>query len=128
MFGERLKAARKNLGMTQDGLSEASGISRTQIARYEKGRVLPDLNTLIKLADTLDTSLDYLTERDKTYKNAPDVERLLYVDKHGKPPFTKDQLGYLEVLFKQFMDGTAASVTEAILEDSSSSKEAENAG
>lgn len=58
MYG--IKAARKAKGMTQSDLSELSGISRFNIARYETGSRNPPVMVLAKIAKALDKTLDDL--------------------------------------------------------------------
>lgn len=55
-----LKEIRLSKGMTVEELSEATGLTRTQIWHYEAGRRDPDLESLCSLADVFDVSLDYL--------------------------------------------------------------------
>lgn len=40
-FGEKVRWARKELGMTQAGLSSALGVSFATVNRWENGRVKP---------------------------------------------------------------------------------------
>lgn len=56
----RIKEIRKAKSMTQDALSRVSGVRREQINRYENGKKVPDLCTLVKLKDALGCSLDDL--------------------------------------------------------------------
>lgn len=128
MFGDRLAAARKAKSLTQTKLSELSGVARTQIARYENNRVIPTLENVIILADALDTSTDYLLERDGTYTNTPNVSVMRLASTRGKLPFNEKQIEFLELMFERHLGETASSVTEAILQDSSSSKDQGNAG
>ena len=62
-FGERLRARRKILRMSLRGLSASSGIAVSQLARYEAGAHKPSLDTLVRIADALQTSTDYLMGR-----------------------------------------------------------------
>jgi transcriptional regulator with XRE-family HTH domain len=60
-FGERLKGARNNAGLTQQQLADLVGVKRKQvISNWEKGIVEPSLDMLLRLAKCLDKSLDYL--------------------------------------------------------------------
>jgi transcriptional regulator with XRE-family HTH domain len=69
-FGEILKAARNNAGLTQQQLADMIGVKRKQIiSNWEKGIVEPNIDTLLRLADCLDVSLDNLLDRSlKRYK------------------------------------------------------------
>lgn len=59
-FSERLLALRKERGLTQQSLAEASGIHVVQIRRYETARAQPDFESLRKLARGLGVSGDEL--------------------------------------------------------------------
>lgn len=66
-FGKKLKKSRNELGITQKQLAEKIGIKRTTVAGYESEGKMPPYNTLIKIAQTLNCSLDYLLGyREKT--------------------------------------------------------------
>lgn len=52
-FGERLRNARLNAGMSQAALSEISHIPKPTLSRYENGHVSPSLKTLYRLASAL---------------------------------------------------------------------------
>lgn len=60
VFPKRLKARRTALGVSQDDLANAMGMSRANIANYETGRNFPFTESLIELADKLHTTVDYL--------------------------------------------------------------------
>ncbi len=53
-IGERIKRARKAKGLTQQELSEITGIGRASIAQYERGIHRPDVENLITLSKALD--------------------------------------------------------------------------
>jgi Predicted transcription factor, homolog of eukaryotic MBF1 len=60
-FPEKLKQARKeSIYPTQEDVSEAIKIGRTVLSRYENGKLEPDIETLGKLADLYEVSLDWL--------------------------------------------------------------------
>lgn len=63
MFGERLKELRESKGMTQEFLAELLNVSRQSIGVYENNNVDPGINTLVKIADIFNISLDYLLGR-----------------------------------------------------------------
>lgn len=66
-FGLRLQKLRKNRGMTQAELADRLGVSKGTIYRYERNLQDPSLQTAIRLAVLLRTSLDYLTSIDDAY-------------------------------------------------------------
>lgn len=54
---DRLIAKRKEKGLTQRDLAEATGLSQPMIARFERKTNAPQLDTLLKVADALDCTL-----------------------------------------------------------------------
>jgi len=65
-LSKNLRYKRVNLKLTQEDVAKKLDISRTTYAGYEKGYHEPDIETLIKIADLFETSIDYLVGR---YKN-----------------------------------------------------------
>lgn len=55
-IGSRIEAARTKLGMTQIELHKRSGLARTVIAGYEKGRYIPGGREIRRLCDALNVS------------------------------------------------------------------------
>ena len=55
-----LKKIREKRGITQIRLSTEIEVSQEAISAYESGKALPSVETLIKLANFLNTSTDYL--------------------------------------------------------------------
>lgn len=62
-IGNKLKELRISEGLTQRELSVRLGISRVNYTRYETDKVRPDYETLIKLADFYNVSLDEIFDR-----------------------------------------------------------------
>lgn len=59
-FVNRLIQLRKQRGLTQQALADAIALHVNQIKRYEAGTAQPTLETLVRLAKELHTSLDDL--------------------------------------------------------------------
>ena len=57
---ENLKKLRNQKGVSQQKLADAIEVSQQSINKYENHKIEPDIQTLIKLADYFDTSVDYL--------------------------------------------------------------------
>ena len=64
-IGKKLKALRKNAGLTQEQLALQLGILRVNYTRYERDSVRPDYETIIKIADYYDITLDELFDRNR---------------------------------------------------------------
>lgn len=60
---ERLKQLREAKNYTQQWLSMQVGVSQETISGYEIGKAVPPADMLVKLADVLRTSVDYLLGR-----------------------------------------------------------------
>jgi len=52
-FGQALRAARTQRGMSQDQFADATGLHRTHISLLERGLREPNLETLVKLSRAL---------------------------------------------------------------------------
>ena len=55
-FGNRLREARIQAGLSQSELEELSGIPKARLSRYENGHVEPSIQTLARLARALNVS------------------------------------------------------------------------
>ena len=63
IFQERLIEQRRLNKVTQRQLAEYLQIAQPSYIRYENGSAEPSLETLIKIADYFDVSVDYLLGR-----------------------------------------------------------------
>ena len=68
-YMNRIKDLRKKRNITQIRLSIAAEVSQETISAYENGKAEPKMDKLIRIADFLNTSTDYLLER--TNNDAP---------------------------------------------------------
>ena len=66
--GKQIQLLRKEKGLSQGQLAEAIGVSLTQLQRYENKGVQPPANILKKLADSFNTSIDFLVYGDSDQK------------------------------------------------------------
>ena len=76
--GERLRALRESIGISQAKISEISGSTQSAINRYEHNQSEAPYKVLLWYADYFDSSLDYIFGRaDKPegmlYKHQPSV-------------------------------------------------------
>lgn len=55
-----LKKLRENKGITQIALQMATGIEQALLSKYETGERVPPTETLIRLADFYNVSMDYI--------------------------------------------------------------------
>jgi len=61
-FGKNLQKLRKRQNLTQEELAYESGVSLSQIARIETGKINPTVCTLIIIAKTLSIKASELME------------------------------------------------------------------
>ena len=64
MLGEKIKAYRENKNMTQNEIAEILGVKATTISKYEAGTLEPNIESLKKLADLFEVSIDELLKED----------------------------------------------------------------
>ena len=64
-FGEKVKAARLTLNLSQTELSEITGISERSLYTYEQLGAIPRKGNLQKIADALHVTVAYLTDEDE---------------------------------------------------------------
>lgn len=105
-FANRLKQLRMQKGFSQKTFSKSIGMNYTQYNRYEKGETLPSTESLAKLADALEVSVDYLLEgqeEDAAIANLEDKDLLrLFTDIEKLPDEKKNAVKLvLEAVVKE---------------------------
>lgn len=60
VLGERVRELRKEHGWSQAALGQRIGTDSHRISRYENGHITPSVDALVKLADALEVTVDYL--------------------------------------------------------------------
>lgn len=64
-IGQKINELRKRYKMTQDELAQQMGVSPQAVSKWETDASIPDLPTLIALADFFHVSLDELVREKK---------------------------------------------------------------
>lgn len=82
-FGENVRKAREEMGITQQTLADKLYVTRQAVSRWENGSRYPDLLTAKSLAKALDTSLDELL-RDDDMRIYPEVNPVLEYPLHKR--------------------------------------------
>ena len=62
VVGNRIRAMRREVGVSQHELSQLAQVDITSLSRIERGITVPKLDMLARLAVALDTSLSYLVK------------------------------------------------------------------
>ena len=109
-FSERLKELRKQAHLTQVELAKRLGIGQSSYADWERGKKNPTQENLIKLAQILNVSVDYLvgnSDEENTNKELEDIELLFRMNSKGltdeeKEIFKKELIEFMEERKKLF--------------------------
>ena len=72
-LGERIVELRTACGMSQNQLAKAMEVSRQAVSKWETGQSAPDALNMIRLAEILDTDIEYLTTGRRNYGRRPPV-------------------------------------------------------
>ena len=107
-FSERLKDLRKQAGLTQVDVAEKLGISQPAYASWERGVKKPTQENLVKIAQILNVSVDYLVcnSEEKAYE-LDNIELLFRMNSKGmteaeKAVFKKELIEFMEERKKAF--------------------------
>ena len=93
----RLIFLRKQRGLTQQALADATSLHVTQIKRYESGTSLPSLEAIKKIAQTLCVTTDWLIfEEDEL---TPSADLVLQFQAISKMPEAQ------QAVIKQLLEG-----------------------
>ena len=109
-FSERLKNLRKQAHLTQVDVAEKLGISQPAYASWERGLKKPTQENLVKIAQILNVSIDYLVgNSDENLKEdeLDNVELLFRMNSNGlteeeKAIFKKELVEFMEERKKAF--------------------------
>jgi len=125
-LSQRLRSERERRGWSQVYVAKKIGITNSAFSNYEQGIRVPDLETLSKLAELYECSLDYLTGRTDIREPAAETgtnEKLLVRDKSGTYTVLPDEYSELKdylfeadahIFFKEFMGASKKHREETI--------------
>lgn len=109
-FSERLKKLRKDAGLTQVDVANKLGISQPAYASWERGVKKPTQDNLVKIAQVLNVSVDYLVGNSEEKTDELDNIELLFrmnskgLTKEEKDIFKKELIEFMEERKKYFND------------------------
>ena len=72
-IGERIMQLRKDAGLSQGQLASALEVSRQAVSKWENDQAAPDSLKMIRLAEVLDTDIEYLSTGRRTFARRPPV-------------------------------------------------------
>ncbi|WP_270281428.1 helix-turn-helix domain-containing protein [Streptococcus salivarius] len=110
-FSERLKELRKQAHLTQVELANKLGIVQSSYADWERGKKKPTQDNLVKIAQVLNVSVDYLVGNSEEKSDELDnIELLFRMNSKGltdseKAVFKKELIEFMEERKKAFEKG-----------------------
>ncbi|MFB5155073.1 helix-turn-helix transcriptional regulator [Streptococcus salivarius] len=110
-FSERLKELRKQAHLTQVELAGKLGIVQSSYADWERGKKKPTQDNLVKIAQVLNVSIDYLVGNSEENSDELDnIELLFRMNSKGltdseKAVFKKELIEFMEERKKAFDKG-----------------------
>lgn len=78
-FGDNVMVLRKKKKLSQAALGKLIGTSGDVIGRYERGDITPSIEVVSKIADALETSVDYLIGKTNLLLDKDAVDRLVKI-------------------------------------------------
>ena len=82
-LGEKLARARKENGLSQEGLAEKLCVSRSAVAKWETDKGIPDVANLKAISKLLNVSVDYLLD-DEEVLDLQVIRESYDLSKYGK--------------------------------------------
>ncbi|MBP3567957.1 MAG: helix-turn-helix transcriptional regulator [Lachnospiraceae bacterium] len=117
--GDRIRARRGTLGITQVELAERINVAHSTICGWETGKREPNIKTLCKLSDLLGTSIDYLCGHDsitrvgeQTEFASEEIEQIHEYFSENIQQATTDKVKRCEREFSRALDEYLAAVCE----------------
>jgi len=80
-LGERIKRLRMERGWSQTQLAQRLEVHPKQVSGWERGAHTPSTDVLIRIAETLGVSLDYLAFENREVKRHIDIADLELLEK-----------------------------------------------
>jgi transcriptional regulator with XRE-family HTH domain len=80
-LGEHLMILRKKKGISQGELGKLIGTSGDIIGRYERNVITPSIEVIIKVADALEISIDYLVGKTDFELDNTVLQRMIDIQK-----------------------------------------------
>ena len=102
-IGSRIKARRKELGLTQEKLAEKMNVVKSTISAYENGNSRIDSEVIEELAETLNTTAAYLfneTDNPKPEVTGSSLDELI-MGELGMMSDEEKQVFYNMILFNR---------------------------
>jgi HTH-type transcriptional regulator, competence development regulator len=93
MLGENIAKLRKEKGLSQYELADRLGFSRGKLSNYEQGSRQPDYDTLKKIADYFEVTIDHLLGREEVKTKEDSLEEVNKLVKE----YGIEQFGFFDI-------------------------------
>jgi transcriptional regulator with XRE-family HTH domain len=119
-FGQKLRAARKAAGLTQEKLAELVGVEGPSVSRWEKGHDFPDDSRLPQICDALKITEDYF--RGDTRLSKPSPQQMKHLIEAPAESLLQSPLALVLERFAKLGPEVRASVLAILYNDGSISE------
>ena len=93
-IGERISELRKEQNLSQGQLASAMEVSRQAVSKWENDLAVPDALNMIRLADLLDTDIEYLSTGRRSFSRRPPlvISDVKVVEKVVEKPVIQEKI------------------------------------
>ena len=102
-LGGRMKATRLQRGKSLTDVAVAVGSDKSNLSKIERGIRLPDLETIGRIADELDTPIGIWFERTDDASNITKLNHFIGVNQNRIRKMSPDQVNAMCNAFEQFL-------------------------
>lgn len=110
-FAERLKELRKQAHLTQVELAKRLGIGQSSYADWERGKKKPTQDNLVKIAQVLNVSVDYLVGNSE--EESDDLDNIELLFRMNSKGLTDEEKGIFKKELIEFMEERKKAFEEA---------------
>ncbi|MGR6857727.1 helix-turn-helix domain-containing protein [Bacillus halotolerans] len=103
-FNETLKKLRREKNLSQKELGNKLGLAESTIGMYEQGKRQPDYETLLKIADFFEVTLDFLLGNPKDASSIKEKEATYSISDPDLQIAFKDASDFSEEARRQAID------------------------
>ena len=113
-FAERLKTLRKQVKLTQGHIAEKLNISQQAYASWERGVKKPTQENLVKIAQVLNVSVDYLVENseEKSEEKSDELDNIELFFRMNSKGLTEEEKEIFKKELIEFMEERKMSFKE----------------
>ena len=101
MLGERIRAERQTLKMTQENFAEKANLSISFLGQIERGERKPSLETVVAIANSLGVTVDQLLSDSYTIAPKSLIDELSFLVREKSEQDIKTVIEVTKTLFKQ---------------------------